>query len=243
MKLIEITEAKAHAKLGSIPIIQVRSGKDMGSIADKTGKWSGEGIQTTTTKHKSGKIVKHTTLRGLHDPAAHWVDMCMHNAHNPYIPKYQNVKIYEQPSLFRGDTQYTMISTCEQLFGSLEMRFLINNHASRDMVLGLKLTREGAAEMERNCQSHPDWVEPKRHMAIKLGWLLEQLQIGHRSKSSTTNIATFFADTNLIKAFELFAHMPERFHDIHGGNWMFRESDGHLVLNDPLVYRKEPKNT
>jgi len=137
-------EAREKRTIGSIPVIVTDQDPKSFTRTKKRGQPMGVGIQSSAYDHKNG-VVKYTDVQNDNDPAVKYINISLYNQKNPYMPKYKNVKIYQD-----SKGHLTMVTVAEKLSGTL-------SDMTPEQLNGLrkiKLSSTGQAEFERNKEKY-----------------------------------------------------------------------------------------
>lgn len=225
-------EDRPIKKIGSIPVIQTDTYPSR--RASRSFNELGRGMQTASGEHKSGRIVKYTDVKGTEDPFVKFVNICMFNAKNPWLPTYYTAKIY-MGRWTSDNWQYVMVSTAKKLHGNLSTGNAGNSLAK------IELSPTGEKEVARwnNAQRQkehdsknydPDYNSDRTPDHDKADWIRDLFhKLDHTKIKKAMHM---FNDKDLLQALDILDKFPARQHDMHGENFMW---DGdHLVINDPV---------
>lgn len=230
MLLNELFEAKITSRIGSIPVVS--SDKPLDFKTTKM-RFLDSGIQSNVFT-KGDTVIKVTALKGQNDPVIHYMDICLHNSHNPYLPNVKSAKIYQSPNAL---TLVTAMEHLDHINMTDVNRFIT-------VVNRIRLSPLGEKEIQR-LHANPDQIKAFRktfgtttNKHYKKALAAFALLINQHS-SENVDLAGpehMFDDKELLEAIRLLKQFQSRDIDLHAGNMMIR-GEHQLVITDPVFGR------
>lgn len=188
----------------------------------------GSGHQAIAYNHvnKPNTIVKVIRIKKPYktDPIIDFVQICMDNQNNPFLPRIYTAKLYE---INDSNNQNVLIITMEKLHPLTETTNLFD--VSFDVFKQLRLFPD---EEDTTHPFHDNWNDPSVEICYDI--IFEMFHDPRYREWLVNNTPNRY----LAKAIRLLDYLFDKYNpDVHSDNIMFRltSSGPQLVLMDPII--------